>query len=75
MDIWILRLGMWMSRSLVQLITFVDKLSVLVFQRIDRHTVTSCRTCVCTERAVCETKSQFTDTHANFAAYLKFIKQ
>ena len=57
--IWILRLGMWMSRSLVRLLTFMDKVSVLVFQSIDRHTVTSCRRCVFIERAVCE---KFTDT-------------
>ena len=72
MDIWILKLGMWMSRSLVRLPTFGDKVSVLVFRNIDRHTVTSCRRCACIERAVCEKKkkkrkkkSQFTVTLLN----------
>ena len=58
MDIWILKLGMWMSRSLVRLPTFGDKVSVLVFRNIDRHTVTSCRRCACIERAVCEKKKK-----------------
>ena len=54
MNIWLLRLGMRVSPSLVRLPTFMGKI-FLVYRSMDRHTViTSCRRCVCIERAVCE---------------------
>ena len=77
MDIWIVRLGMWMNRSLVRLPTFVDKVSLLVFQKYrSPHCYLLSEMCLHRTSGVRKKKGQFTDTllSSGFAIYLKFIK-